>query len=61
MILQNHLPKEIQILHLFGLSGLLLHSVLWDMFLMHLTFPILQYQQSEYLLLKIPLPNVRSF
>ena len=51
VILLNHLPQEIPILHLFGLSGLLSHSVFWDMFLMHVTFPILQSQQSEY-----PLP-----
>ena len=38
IILLNHLPQEIQIFHLFGLPGLLLHSVFWDMCLMHLTF-----------------------
>ena len=31
-------------------SGLLSHSVFWDKFLMHPTFPVLQSQQSEYLL-----------
>ena len=54
IILLNHLPQETQILHLFGLSGLPSHSVFCDMFLMHLTFPILQSQQSEYLLHKFP-------
>ena len=48
----NHLPMERQILSLFGLSGLLLHPVFWDKFLMHPNFPILQYQQSECLLSK---------
>ena len=48
IILLNHLPQEISILRLFGLSRLLSHSVFWDMFLMHVTFPILQSQQSEY-------------
>ena len=43
-----------QILHLFGLSRLLSHSVFWDMFLMHVTFPILHSQQSEYLLPEFP-------
>ena len=52
LILLNHLPQVIQILHLFGLSGLLSHSVFWDVFLMHLTLPILHSQQSEYLLPK---------
>ena len=49
----DHLPQERQILHLLGLSGLLSHSVFWDIFLMHLTCPILYSQQSEHLLLKL--------
>ena len=52
LILLSHLPQEISILHLVGLSELISHSVFWDMFLMHLTFPILQSQQSEYILPK---------
>ena len=50
IILLNHLPQEIQILHLFGSSGLLLHWVFCDTLLMRPTSPILQYQQSECLL-----------
>ena len=30
----NHLSQKIQIISLFGLSGLLLHSVFWDIVLM---------------------------
>ena len=37
-MLLNHLPQEMQILRLCGLSGLLSNSVFWDIFLMHLTF-----------------------
>ena len=43
------MPQAIQILHLFGLSRLLFHSVFWDIFLMRPTFPSLHYQQSDYL------------
>ena len=57
IILLNHLPQEIQILRLCGLSGIISHSVFWDIFLMHLTLPILQSQQSAYLLPKIPPAN----
>ena len=32
IILLNHLPYETQKLNLFGLSGLLSHSVFWDIF-----------------------------
>ena len=38
IILLNHLLQEIQNLHLFGLSGLLSHSVFSDFLLMHPTF-----------------------
>ena len=63
IILLNHLPQEIQILHLLGLSGLLSQSVFWDMFLMHLTCPILQCQQPECLLSKFTprLKHLRGF
>ena len=42
IMLPNHLPQELQILRLCGLSGLLLHSIFWDKFLMRPTFLILQ-------------------
>ena len=47
IVLPSHLPQEIQILQLFGSSGLLSHAVFWHNFLMRPTIPILQYQQSE--------------
>ena len=47
VILLNHLPQEIHILCLSGISGLLLHSFFWGVSLMRPTFPILQYQQSD--------------
>ena len=48
----THLPQEKHILRLSGSSGLLLHSVFWDKFLMRPTFPILPDLQSEYLFSK---------
>ena len=56
IILLNHLPQEIQFFSILGLWELISHSVFWDIFLMHLTFPILQSQQSEYFL-----PNLEGF
>ena len=38
IILLDHLLQETQILHLFGFSGLLVHSVFWDISLMRPTF-----------------------
>ena len=52
IMLLNRLPQEIQILRLRELSGLILHSVFWDRFLMRPTFLIHQYQQRECLLSK---------
>ena len=43
--------------HLFGLSGLLSHSVFWDIFLMPPTFSILQFWQSEYFSSQTPPAN----
>ena len=55
-ILLNHLPQEIQILHFFELSGLLSHSVFWDISDAS-NSRIPQLQQSEYLLSKFPAIN----
>ena len=52
IILLNHLPQEIKILHLFGVIRTSFAFVFWNMFLMPLAFPILQSQQSEYVLPK---------
>ena len=41
-----------QILHLFGLSGLLSHSVFWDIFLMHPTFQFFNLSNQNKLLPK---------
>ena len=54
IMLLNHLPQEIQILRLCRLSGLLLHSVFCEKFLMRPTFPTLRNLQSVYLLSKSP-------
>ena len=53
-ILLNHLPQEKQILYLMVLSGLLSHSVFWDIFLTYPNFLVLHIGN-----LNIFLPNSR--
>ena len=60
-ILLNHLPQDIQILHFYGLPGLLSHSVFWDIFLMRPNFPILQCLQLEDLLSKFSPRSTHAF